>query len=259
MKVKSLIILPMLVVTLYSVYLLKLVGQLEVQQQEQIQSIQLLISTQTANINQLKLKLAAMSNQQNRLTFIPEDQEKYIAPNQTSEEMKVVNNKLNLLDIEQQRLSKSIQAYQQALSELSLQKNDSRVAVEKNSYINKSTEEILDNIRVEEEMAQQRIDSYWQEQTLVTDPWSQSTMITAKQALESVDGLNISEVDCTNKLCKLEIISTGDVDTSPDEALMMSDHEYDFYTQVKLNEDGSESFIIYLAGDGESLPEEMIN
>ena len=264
-------LLPAVAALSFSVYNLTSFEQQEKQQQAQLQSVRLAIESQSDHIKQLKIEFQNLANlPQKTVEYIPNtrtnkqqgDTSNKQVLNQFSKQLKIINKKLTVMDKQQQLLSSNIKQQAQTLSGLALSQRENNTDEPQQSVqVNQSSEEILAKIKHETEQKTQQLDQYWQQQTLVSDPWTQNTIIETKKAFENAKGINISNVSCSNRVCKMEITSTEAAEVSPEELLMMNDtaSESESYTQTKINADGSESLILYLAKEGASLPEDLIN
>lgn len=259
MEKTKFILLGVALATVFLFYTVMSFDQQQKEQFEQLQSVLLTVEKQAAKITKLQtdLKLLQPSLSGNIEDNSDVDSEQVFDHN--SKKMKNVNKKITLLETNQQSLFATVKQQAKDLQKIS---SSGRVEKEKSvtTEIQQSPEEIIAVRKAENEASKQRFDNFWQQQTFISDPWTQDIVVATKQLVSQANGINIREVNCTTgNICKIELTTTEEAEVSAEELFMMSEIESESVIQVKANADGSESIIIYMTGKGASLPAEFEN
>lgn len=236
--------------------------QLNVAKQTQAQ-MQSLISTQTVNIKSLQIQLETVIEQTKTLEeTIDNNQqvnqdnlnERYIATassanaSQDIAQESTLEKQLAALTIKVKQQSKTLQGLKISINQSNGDNSD--IATLENT--NQSIEEMDAEADVQAEQYKQNMENYWQQQAVATE-WAQTIEETARTRLVEEKGLTLDEINCKTTVCRLEITSRGETEKDVSDWVLDNIKSPEIHTQTKMNDDGSESFVIYLSKEGSSL------
>jgi hypothetical protein len=248
-----------------------------VKQQNSIQQIKLDSVWSLVNEQMLEIKKLKTENNDNTLKYseyklednkynntsdnddINNHNDKYIT---LLAQFKSINKTLDQFKIEQQRLASESKQHSSTINTLSLPLQTTDIAQNTPKEII-SEEQRFAQEKTENEQYIKEITTDWEQQELATFDITENAELATQDIFKQAKGMNVSSVNCKKDLCRLEISLTEEAEDSPTEWLMMEadmskiigSEVAEINSETKLNDDGSESVIIYLSKQ-QNTPEE---
>lgn len=228
--------------------------QLSLAKQSQVH-MQSLIETQEGDIKALKVQIKAIKkiNKNNKINHIVMDEitEATTIRNTASSPDLTHINSLN-----KQLAALTIKVKEQSQTLQNLQLNANQVGY---TATNATTESITQSIeemdaQADEQTKQfnQNMENYWQQQEIATE-WAKTLEETVQTNLTEAQEFTLNEISCKTDVCRLEMTTTGNNEKDPTDWILDNIETPEVHTQTKINDDGSESFVIYLSKEGSSL------